>query len=78
MTWTFLDAITYTHTESHFIYNEWKSSLLDVKARTRADDGSNNLLFMATLTIKLPKTRKKEQRARKIDANKLKAFQLKF
>ncbi len=53
------------------------NSLLDVKARRGADVGSDHQLLMATLAIKLRKTKRGKVSAKRIDAAKLKVPEIK-
>ena len=67
----------------HVIVNQkWRRSLQDVRARRVADVGSDHVLVVATLSLKLRKTQRRKERQRRFDTGKLKnpntekAFQL--
>ena len=68
-----------THTPIHhvIINSKWKNSLLDVKVRKGADVGSDHRLLIATLAIKLRKTKKGEGRTKRNDAAKPKVPEIK-
>ena len=67
----------------HVIINQkWRRSLQDVKANRGADIGSDHVLVVATMSLKLRKTKRGEKRQQRFDTAKLnnsnteKAFKL--
>ena len=67
----------------HFIINQkWSRSLQVVKANRGTDIGSDHVLVMATVSLKLRKTKRGEERQQRFDTAKLnnsnteKAFKL--
>ena len=57
----------------HVIINQkWRMSLQDVKANRGADIGSNHVLVVATVSLKLRNTKRGEDRQQRFDTAKLK------
>ena len=77
MTWTSPDGKIHTQIDHVIINSKWKNSLLDVKARRGADVGGDHQLLMSTLAIKLRKTKRGKESAKRIDAAKLKVPEIK-
>ena len=76
------EPMTISHI-GHAIENpEWRRSLQDVKADRGADIGSDHVLVVATVSLKLRKTKRGEERQQRFDTAKLnnsnteKAFKL--
>ena len=56
----------------HVIINQkWRRSLQDVKANREADIGSDHVLVVATVSLKLRKTKRGEERQQRFDTAKL-------
>ncbi|KAI0233499.1 hypothetical protein LSAT2_016251, partial [Lamellibrachia satsuma] len=81
-TWTSPDNNTVSQIDHVLVNQKWRRSLQDVRARRGADVGSDHVLVVATLSLKLRKTQRREERQRRFDTGKLKnpntekAFQL--
>ena len=81
-TWRSPDNNTVSQIDHVIVNQKWRRSLLDVRARRGADVGSDHVLVVATLSLKLRKTQRREERLRRFDTGKLKnpntekAFQL--
>ena len=57
----------------HVIVNQkWRRSLQDVKANRGADIGSDHVLVVASVSLKLRKTKREEERQQRFDTAKLK------
>ena len=81
-TWRSPDNNTVSQIDHVIVNQKWRRSLQDVRARRGADVGSDHVLVVATLSLKLRKTQRREERQRRFDTGKLKnpntekAFQL--
>ena len=81
-TWRSPDNNTVSQIDHVIVNQKWRRSLQDVRARRGADVGSDHVLVVATLSLKLRKTQRREKRQRRFDTGKLKnpntekAFQL--
>jgi len=82
LTWTSPDGRTSSQIDHIIINKKWRTSLQDVKARRGADIGSDHTLLVGVITLKLRKTRGRQERGQKLDSRKLqdtricKTFQL--
>ncbi|GFR93940.1 RanBP-type and C3HC4-type zinc finger-containing protein 1 [Elysia marginata] len=54
------------------INNTWRRSLLDVRVKRGADVGSDHLLVIASLRLKLRRTDRRDMHKKRLDVNKLK------
>ena len=80
-TWRSQDQMTVIQSDHVIINQKWRS-LQDVKANRGADRGSDHVLVIATVSLKLRKTKRGEERQQRFDTAKLsnsnteKAFKL--
>ncbi|GFR66490.1 craniofacial development protein 2 [Elysia marginata] len=54
------------------INNIWRRSLLDVRVKRGADVGSDHLLVIASIGLKLKRTDRRDMHKKRLDVNKLK------
>ncbi|GFR65355.1 craniofacial development protein 2-like [Elysia marginata] len=54
------------------INNTWRRSLLDVRVKRGADVGSDHLLVIASIRLKLRRTDRRDMHQKRLDVNKLK------
>ncbi|GFS09471.1 craniofacial development protein 2-like [Elysia marginata] len=54
------------------INNIWRKSLLDVRVKRGADVGSDHLLVIASIRLKLSRTDRRDMHQKRLDVNKLK------
>ena len=70
-TWTSPDGNTKAQLDHIIINSKWKSSLQDVRVYTGADCGSDHNMVVGEIKLKLRKARKRIERGKRIDSNKL-------
>ena len=83
-TWRSPDQITVSQIDHVIINQKWSRSLQDVKANRGADRGSDHVLVVATVSLKLRKTKRGEEKQQRFDtilaklnnSNTEKAFKL--
>ena len=71
-TWRSPDDNTVSQIDHVIVNQKWRRSFQDVRARRGADVGSDHVLVLATLSLKLRKTQRREERQRRFDTGKLK------
>ncbi len=71
-TWRSPDKRTVSQIDHVIINEKWRRSLQDVKANRGADIGSNHVLVVATVSLKLRNTKRGEDRQQRFDTAKLK------
>ncbi|PVD22304.1 hypothetical protein C0Q70_18113 [Pomacea canaliculata] len=71
-TWTSPDGITKNQIDHVIINRKWRSSLQDVRAYRGADIASDHTLVIATVSLKLRRSRGKQARQQRVDSGKLK------
>ena len=71
-TWRSPDNNTVSQIDHVIVNQKWRRSFQDVRARRGADVGSDHVLVLATLSLKLRKTQRREERQRRFDTGKLK------
>ena len=70
-TWISQDQRTVSHIDNVIINQKWRRSLQDVKVNRGGDIGSDNVLVVATVSLKLRKTKREEERQQRFDTAKL-------
>ena len=70
--WCSPDGRTQNQIDHTIINNRWRGCLQDVGARRGADVGSDHVLIIAKVKLKLRRMAKKDQRAPSLDVRKLK------
>ena len=71
-TWRSPDQMTVSQIDQVIINQKWRRSLQDVKANRGADIGSDHVLVVASVSLKLRKTKRGEERQQRFDTAKLK------
>ena len=71
-TWRSPDQKTVSQIDNVIINQTWRRSLQDVKSNRGADIGSDHVLVMATVSLKLRKTIRGEERQQRFDPANLK------
>ena len=71
-TWRSPDQRTVSQIDHVIINQKWRRSLQDVKANRGADIGSDHVLVVASVSLKLRKTKRGEERQQRFDTAKLK------
>ena len=71
-TWRSPDNNTVSQIDNVTVNQKWRRSLQDVRARRGADVGSDHVLVVAALSLKLRKTQRREERQRRFDTGKFK------
>ena len=71
-TWRSPDQRTVSQIDHVIINQKWRRSLQDVKAYRGADIGSDHVLVVASVSLKLRKTKRGEERQQRFDTAKLK------
>ena len=71
-TWRSPDQRTVSQIDHVIINQKWRRSLQDVKANRGADIGSDHVLVVATVSLKLRKTKRGEERQQRFDTAKVK------
>ena len=71
-TWRSPDQMTVSQIDHVIINQKWTRSIQDVKANRGADIGSDHVLVVATVSLKLRKTKRGEERQQRFDTAKLK------
>ena len=71
ITWKWPDRRTVSQIDNVIINQKWRRSLQDVKANRGADIGSDHVLVVATVSLKLRKTKRGEERQQRFDTAKL-------
>lgn len=67
----YMDGCTQNQIDHLFINSRWRDGLHDVLARRGTDIGSDHVLIIAKLTLKLRRAARKAQRALQVDVGKL-------
>ena len=81
-TWRLPDQRTVSQIDHVIINQKWRRSLQDVKANRGADIGSDHVLVVASVSLKIRKTKRGEERQQQFDtamlknSNREKAFKL--
>ena len=73
-TWRSPDQRTVSQIDHVIINQKWRGSLQDVKANRGADIGSDHMLVVASVSLKLRKTKRGEERQQRFDTAKLKNY----
>ena len=71
-TWRLPDQRTVSQIDHVIKIQKWRRSLQDVKAYRGADIGSDHVLVVASVSLKLRKTKRGEERQQRFDTAKLK------
>jgi len=70
-TWKSPDRRTKNQIDKIVTNNKWRSSLLDLRAYSEADEGSDHYMIIAKIRLKLRAAKKEEQKIRRFDILKL-------
>ena len=73
-TWRSPDQRTVSQIDHVIINQKWRRALQDVKANRGADIGSDHVLVVASVSLKLRKTKRGEKRQQRFDTAKLKKY----
>ena len=67
-TWTSPDGATTSQVDHDFVNKKWSSSLQGVRTRRGADVSSDHNLVTGSVTLKLQKTKRGQERVRQLDS----------